>query len=485
MSLMYLLQITTIWLVCYLFYLLWLRSENLPTQKRFFLLGAMVAGPLLPFLPGIELTTAAPSVSTIGAYVAQLETITVIGYGPATETEVSTSFAWLFWLWLAGSVFSLFRLFGGWYQLYQLIRGGASNVQNSGYTLISIPAGGSPFSYANYLFWPQDLDIADPKWAAVKAHEEAHIRQGHTFDLLLIDLLTVFFWWNPLPYLYRQSLRLQHEYLADAAATQLQKSNVRDYAQLLLQHQLVGWVPRPGHAFHHSYLKNRIIMLTQPKGASWKLLAILPLFVVLLWACSEDSADITGVNISEAEAEMADQRQNEVAEASFDLVDGREVFRVVEQMPVYGDCSAELASGDIEEAVNCGNTKLLTDIYTNIKYPTVARESGTEGMVVLSFIVPASGGQATDFKIERSSSGGMKVNKEALTGKEVVEDGVHVVGHGADAPLLTANEKASFDALDNAALETAMNLPQDWTPGVQNGKAVAVRFTLPIKFKLQ
>lgn len=480
MSLIYLIQVTSIWLVCYLFYMLWLRPENLPVAKRYFLLGSLLTGLLLPFLPSINLLIPSDS-PALGIFIAQLETITVVAHGQGIEDHSSSYLSILLWIWAIGSAFSLFRLTRAWLQLFRLIKKGSIGRQLEGYNLVSIPSGGSPFSYANYLFWPTDLDLSAPKWAAVKAHEEAHIKQGHTYDLLIIDLLTILFWWNPLPYLFRRSIRLQHEYLADAAATRLQKSNVRDYAQLLLQHQLVGWVPSPGHAFHHSHLKNRIIMLTQPKGSSWKLLAILPLFIMLLWACNEEAADITGVNIAEAEAEMADKRQNEEAEAKIELVDGQKVYKQVEQMPIYGDCSAELSSGDIEEAINCGNTKLLTDIYTNIKYPAVARESGAEGMVVLSFIVPASGGKATNIEVMRSASRGLKASKSEITGDKTVQ----VVGSDSEAPLLTANEQTAYDALDAAALETAMNLPQDWTPGQHDGKAVAVRFNLPIKFKLK
>lgn len=477
MSLIYLLQITAVWLVCYLFYLLWLRSENLPEGKRYFLLGAFMAGPLLPLFPALSW----PGFTTLplaGEFVAQLETITIVAAGN-TASETTSSIHWLFWLWGIGSVFSLFRLLGGWAQLFRLIRNGKPEQHEEGYQLVQVAAGASPFSYGNYLFWPADLDLDAEKWAAVKAHERAHIQQGHTYDLLLIDLLAVLFWWNPFPYLYRQALRLQHEYLADAAATKIQKSNVRDYARLLLQHQLVGWVPRPGHAFHHSYLKNRIIMLTQPKGASWKLLAILPLFVALLWACNEESSDITGVNIAETEANMANEREGGEGLGEFEIINGLRVYKKVDRMPIYGDCSAEIATGDMEEAQNCGNTKLLMDIYQSVKYPKVSREYGAEGMAVLTFVVPAEGGKARDIQLLRKTS--QKPPKKGDKG----DNSATVTAADDAAALQTATEKEAYDALDAAAMEAAKKLPQDWTAGIHEGKPVAVRFNLPIKFKLQ
>lgn len=480
MNLSYLLEMTLVWLACYLFYYLWLRNERMPRANRFFLLFSLLAGPLIPLFPTINLFPAADLSET---FMAQLEQVTVIGYGAAGEitgTEPG-GVNWLFWTWIAGSLFSLFRLFGGWRQLYLLLHRAKKITELEDYRLVSIPSGGSPFSYANLLFWPEDMNPEAMQWQAVFAHERAHIRQGHTYDLLLVDILNVALWWNPLPYLYRRSLRLQHEYLADAAATENQRTNVRDYARLLLQHQLVGWVPRPGHAFYHSHLKNRIIMLTQPKGASWKLLAILPLFIMLLWACNEESGDITGTNMAETEAAMA--RENAKAEGlgEFDLIDGQKIYKSVDQMPIYGDCSAELATGDLEEAVNCGNTKLLTDIYTNIKYPAAAREAGAEGLVIMTFVVPASGGEIRNIEIVRGTAENNYRKALRAEGKDLT-----VVGYSKeDIPLQTATEKEAYESLDAAALNTAMNLPQSWTAGMHDGKPVAVRFNLPIKFQLE
>lgn len=480
MTLSFLFEMTTVWLVCYLFYYLWLRNERMPRANRLFLLLSLLAGFVIPFLPSL---TIFPTTGLAGQFLVELDEITVMAYqnAPAFPAE-KTSSNWLVGLWLGGAIIVLLRLFSGWWQLYKVLKKSPSIVDHVTYKLVDIPSGGSPFSYGKYLFWPEDLNAEDEKWRAVLDHEIAHINQGHTYDLLLIDLLSIPLWWNPMLYCYRRSLRLQHEYLADEAATKNQRTNVRDYAQLLLQHQLVGWVPSPGHAFYHSHLKNRIIMLTQPKGASWKLLAILPLLMVLVWACNEGAADITGTNMAETEEAMARVRAEAEGLGTFEMVNGEKVYKVVDQMPIYGDCSAELSTGDIEEATNCGNTKLLTDVYTNIKYPAVAREAGAEGLAVITFVVPATGGEAKDIKLLRSTAAGefMKSKKD----KEGNND-VTVTGYGGeDVPLQTETEKAAHDALDAAALETVRNLPQSWLAGQQDGKPVAVRFNLPIKFKL-
>lgn len=485
MNLQYLIEVSAVWLVSYLFYWWWLGPEKLPRAKRLFLVAALLAGPLVPLLP--NLFGPIGGGLGLGTFAAQLETVVVLGAGqnPVDTATQTTPFSWLLLIWAVGAVLVLGRLIAGWWQLSRLVRRGRVETHPAGYRIVHLPAGGGPFSYGNYLFWPADLDRQDERWAGVEAHELAHIRQRHTLDILLADLLTVPFWWNPLPYLFRRALRLQHEYLADAAATAARQTNVRAYAQLLLQHRLVGWVPRPGHAFHHSHLKNRILMLTQPRGASWKLLAIIPLFAIILLACNADEGDITGVNIAEAEANLAEDRGLTIEDGdSPEMFDGQPVYKVVEQMPIYGDCSAELASGDMEEVQNCSSLKLLTDIYENIKYPAAARQAGLEGLLVINFIIPADGGKPQNIKLVRTAADAhaRKLNKEAG-----LPDGpsTTVVGLSGDDLMATRNEKDGFAALDAAALKVVNELPQEWKPGVQDGQNVAVSFNLPIKFKLQ
>ncbi|MEL6140685.1 MAG: energy transducer TonB, partial [Bacteroidota bacterium] len=139
------------------------------------------------------------------------------------------------------------------------------------------------------------------------------------------------------------------------------------------------------------------------------------------------------------------------------------VFFVVEQMPIFGNCEAEILSDNEEELRNCSNTNLLTTVYNNIKYPSSAREANLEGMVVASFVIPAA--------------------------KEGEKVGIHSIkiarsSQPKDA-LPTESEIVGYKAMDQAVLDMLKELPNDWLPGKQEGEAVNVRFNLPIKFKLQ
>lgn len=120
------------------------------------------------------------------------------------------------------------------------------------------------------------------------------------------------------------------------------------------------------------------------------------------------------------------------------------IITVAEQMPRFPGC--EEMAGDNRAKKACADQNLLKYIYANIQYPAMARENGIEGMAVVSFVVDKNG-KLTDLNILRDPGGGC--GKEAL---RVIKN---------------------------------MNKMSDrWTPGKQRGKAVRVRYNLPVRFKL-
>lgn len=120
------------------------------------------------------------------------------------------------------------------------------------------------------------------------------------------------------------------------------------------------------------------------------------------------------------------------------------IINIAEQMPRFPGC--EEMAGDNNAKKACADQNLLKYIYANIQYPAMARENGIEGMAVVSFVVDKNG-KLTDLNILRDPGGGC--GREAL---RVIKN---------------------------------MNKMSDrWTPGKQRGKAVRVRYNLPVRFKL-
>jgi len=91
----------------------------------------------------------------------------------------------------------------------------------------------APFSFFSTIF-VHDMDYEKEQIPqAVLLHELAHTRQKHSFDMIFIELLQILFWFNPLILLYKRAMRLNHEYLADAAVLQA-KTDLFAYQNQLL-----------------------------------------------------------------------------------------------------------------------------------------------------------------------------------------------------------------------------------------------------------
>ena len=114
-------------------------------------------------------------------------------------------------------------------------------------------------------------------------HEQVHARQWHSADIVAMQVVKVFNWFNPVVYLYERALWLQHEYIADgrtAANDQLA------YAELLVSRAMGVSGPVLANSFSNSnLLKRRITMLLRdksPQGRGWRYAALLPVVVGML-----------------------------------------------------------------------------------------------------------------------------------------------------------------------------------------------------------
>jgi beta-lactamase regulating signal transducer with metallopeptidase domain len=122
------------------------------------------------------------------------------------------------------------------------------------------------FSFFNYLFWDNSLKLSEKEEQQILAHEWAHIKGKHSYDLLFMGLQKIVFWFNPIIYLYENELRNQHEFIADQTA--IKHSNPEDYASLMVSSFFKTLQIDFTHQFHNQQIKQRIKMLNTQK-TSW------------------------------------------------------------------------------------------------------------------------------------------------------------------------------------------------------------------------
>ena len=270
------LKVAVLIAIFYLFYRLLLSRDTFHRLNRIVLLATAIASFVLPFC-----------VFTVHHTVVMTSNESFVDVETPLAAIVDTSRPW----WQMGVVVIFFlgvfivmsRVIWSIVQVVRLIMHSERHPQNDGVVIAVTDRPLVPFSWMRYIVLNvTDFEHQDP---AIMAHERGHIRQRHSLDVILVDMLTALQWFNPAIWMLRQDLRAIHEYEADAAVLS-QGINMRQYLYLLIQKAAVNGGYSIANGITHSTLKNRINMMLNNKksnGKSWlKLLALLPILGVVV-----------------------------------------------------------------------------------------------------------------------------------------------------------------------------------------------------------
>ncbi len=312
-------------------------------------------------------------------------------------------------------------------------------------------------------------------------HELTHVRQWHSVDVLVSELLCTAFWLNPFVWLTKKEIRQNLEFLADNKVIE-SGFDAKLYQYNLLQLSFQNHELILTNKFNVLPLKKRIKMMNQQKTSKTgllKYLLVIPLATALVITSNAetlinkaqskvdesntkvnavtkqpneldevkvvsygeiqktDNNELTVTAHNEAIPETVPETQlkpkNPVNEIIIDdskmktAPDKNTTFMVVEKMPVYPG----------------GDAAMFQYLGMNVRYPVEAQKNGIQGRVICQFVIDATG---------------------AIDSVKVVR---------------------SVDThLDAEAIRVIKGMP-NWTPGEQRGEKVRVRYTLPINFNLQ
>ncbi len=196
------------------------------------------------------------------------------------------------YLYIIGLIASLAIFFVQLFRLFREIRGGVHTKDELGNTVVIHGGNFAPYSFLHYII----ISASDYEHLRrpILTHEQAHIHLGHTYDLLLLELVKALQWFNPFVYLLGRDLKAVHEYEADNAVLSF-GIDAKTY-QLLLVTKAVGSRLQTvcNNLSHHS-LKKRIKMMHKHNSNRWLMgkALILPALMALalvVWAKPTDSA---------------------------------------------------------------------------------------------------------------------------------------------------------------------------------------------------
>lgn len=216
----------------------------------------------------------------------------------------------------------------------------------------------APFSFMGTIFISSD-DVRDEDLEQVLMHEIAHIRQAHSMDIILSELICLLTWYNPVSWMIKYSLKEMHEYIADSKVMN-RSSRLADYFMLLTRNT-AGVQLGLANNFNKSLTLKRLIMMKKQRSgrlSRLKALTAAPLIIMLLmiFSCGNNAGEANSQNLKDTT--LAEKKDT-----------------VIDKMPEFPG----------------GSEAMTKFIVSNVKYPEAAKEKGIEGKVMVNFVVTKSG----------------------------------------------------------------------------------------------
>jgi len=327
------------------------RETNFSFQRYFMLMGILlsVSLPLIHFP-----TQQSAQVLSISNALPQLWLPEVV----YTQNSTSISSGILWWVYFSGAaVFAtifLFRII----KLVSALRS-ANITTYENFKIIESDLYKGTFSFFNFIFIGSSDFVSDTEKKQVIEHEQVHAIKYHSFDILLLNILSIMFWFNPFVWAYKKVFIQLHEFEADARA--VKNHDVNTYCNLLARVALQSFGFSLANHFNNSLTVKRIAMIKsiKKKISGWKLFLSITLFpcMFFLLACQDQI--------------IAQQPKEKTALAS----DNDQIYLVVEEPPVYPG----------------GFEKMKEFLSQNMRYPEKAMNDNIEGTVYVSFVVEKDG----------------------------------------------------------------------------------------------
>ena len=479
-------KVAAILLVFYLFYRFLLKKETFHRFNRAMLVGTAILSFILPFcIITIHKTVqvdASPMIIETGEVTA------------STAIEASSNPWWqtaLFVLFWAGVAFVFIRVAISILSIRRIIMQGRHVKEEDGCRIIVTDKEIDPFSWMRYIVLSQE-DYQDNPYTVI-AHEKAHIRYRHSLDVLLVDILAAFQWFNPAIWMLRSDLKEIHEYEADDAVLR-GGADLKDYQYLLIKKAVGKSGYSVANSFNHSILKKRITMMSKsksPLARGLRALYVLPLVclglvlqaqtVVVPKEQNKDNKNpqigiYTAIGKTPLFIVWELGQEKEVSSEEFSQIDpGR-----IKSMDILNDQQAidkygpKAANGVVK--VTMKRPQELDEIVV-IHYKEQSDDLDKFYLVSPETMPRFQGGDMNNFSqwLSRKIIAPCNHSGTVMVGFEVGSD-----GSVSDVKIM----ESVCEEIDTAVLSAVSQSPK-WEPATEGGRPVAQYLTIPIVFRIR
>ena len=483
-------KVAVVLLVFYLFYRFLLKKETFHRFNRVVLVGTAVLSFLLPFCVitihrqiEMEALVMEPVIS---------ESANVPALVEKSGTWWPTALAILFW---AGVAFVLVRVAVSIISIMRIIRQSELLEEGDGCKVVVTKSNIEPFSWMRYIVL-SEADL-ESNHSSILVHEKAHVKLGHSIELLLVDILSAFQWFNPAIWMLRADLQELHEFEADDAVLS-SGADIKEYQYLLLKKAVSKSGYSVANSFNHSILKNRFTMMSKsksPLSRGLKALYVLPLVCLCIGLQAEtvnepidkvmknagDSITVFTTTFSDASPLFIVRQvwgeEREITKAEFDEIEQHRI----KSIEVLKDTVAKEKYGDkAANGVIVITMKLPQELDEIVVISYDDKDEAAPFYLVEPETMPTFQGEGMNafsrwlnMRIARPKGckhvGKMKVS--------FVVDDKGVVG---DVKVM----ESVCEELDNLVVSLIEQSPK-WEPATANGEPVSQCLTIPITFQMR
>lgn len=472
----YLLKVNIAIALFYMFYKLFFAGDTFWKTRRFYLIFSTLLSFIYPFLSITGwLEQSIPMQQLITNYTV-LQEVTIT---PEQNHSYNlTSILYVVYSSIASIL--LIRLFVQFISIWKMKRQGTKQWLQ-GTEIIALQRNIAPFSFFGSIYM-NPLLHNKIQTKEILAHELTHVRQLHSLDVVLSELLTILCWFNPASWLLKREIRQNLEFLADNKVIE-SGFDTKSYQYHLLQLSYQTPDLNLTNKFNISPLKKRITMMNQQKTSKagiFKYLLIVPLGLALIVSSNAETLissaqktfqdKTTAINVQDEPQQTTyktKKKLDEIVVVGYAVAQEKpkkpasppspppppeqplgvdiKVQEEISSPPATAQPSDDVVFMVVEKMPQFpgGDSELFNYLSQNIKYPVEAQKAGIQGRVICQFIVEKDGA-ISNVKVLRSID-----------------------------PNLDAEAVRVINAMPN------------WQPGEQRGKKVSVEYTLPINFRLQ
>ena len=497
----YILQIIVLQLVFLLVYELFLKQETFYRWNRLYLI---ITSLLAIALPKIQFSVLENVVPTNYIYILPTVNVGATTNNIVEAPSILNTFSSIEIIYVLGFVLTAILFFKKLYTLIVLLRK-SKRIKYEQYTIVLLAEKRAAFSFLNYIFI-HDVLFHNEKLQII-AHEQIHIKQKHSWDLLFFELQKIIFWFNPLVYIYQKRIAEIHEFLTDDLI--IKQIDKRTYFNLLLNEVFsTENIAFTNQFYNYSLIKKRIIMATKNKSKKVRLAKYLLLIPVLTMtliytSCNKESVttnDTVTARPNQITIIKIDKEKDLVTIQSFESMEEANILTMTVQEYDSGNYAERYKNVIITEQSKTGTVVLKNTTTLPIPptpptppNPAAVYQEFTKGVPVpfkslsKAPIFPGCE-QSDDLKacfieklhefVRTNFNYPEAAKSQGIEGRVYVSFVIDTNGNVTKLKMRGPNP-----ILENEAKRIISLLPTI-TPGEVDGKPVAMAMALPIAFRL-